>query len=119
MEYHPGMFPLAVNILEFCKVHLYSLLCKGGSDMAIRRNLGRNTIILLNVARDVFDIEGTVGEWNFIVGCTEPFVSVARDGMSESQRGAVKGTIARSLRFSFNKSPSNHYCVAVSICRCC
>ena len=51
--------------------------------------------------RDTFDTEGSVGEWDFIVGSTESFASVAHDGSQWttdirncSVEMYVKGTIA-------------------------
>ena len=37
-------------------------------------------MIALNIAGDVFNTEGSVGKWNFVVGRSKSFVPITHDG---------------------------------------
>jgi len=48
--------------------------------MGVESNSKGNTVILLDIAGDVFNTEGSVGKWNFVVGRSKSFVPITHDG---------------------------------------
>ena len=67
------------NISELCEARSYSFLCKRESDMGVESNSGGNTVILLNIAGDVFNTEDLVGKWDFVVSRSKSFVPITHD----------------------------------------